>query len=63
MVLVTMVYQNLLRHILNVQRLQENTINSDGAFGMWIAYISAVSLIHETYKYLHTLVLEQNSIM
>jgi hypothetical protein len=25
---------------------QENTINSDGAFGMWIAYISAIYLIH-----------------
>jgi hypothetical protein len=30
---------------------QENTINSDGSFGMWIAYISAIYLIHEAYNY------------
>jgi hypothetical protein len=30
---------------------QENTINSDGAFGMWIAYISGIYFIHELYNY------------
>jgi hypothetical protein len=30
---------------------QENTINSDGSFGMWIAYIAGFYLIHEAYTY------------
>lgn len=30
---------------------QENTINSDGSFGMWIAYIAAIYLAHEMYNY------------
>ena len=30
---------------------QENTINSDGAFGMWIAYLAALYVIHEMYNY------------
>lgn len=25
---------------------QENTINSDGAFGMWILYIATIYTIH-----------------
>ena len=31
---------------------QENTINSDGSFGMWIAYLAAAYLIHEMYTYI-----------
>lgn len=31
---------------------QENTINSDGSFGMWIVYIAAIYCLHETYNYL-----------
>ena len=31
---------------------QENTINSDGSFGMWIVYIGAIYLIHVFYTYL-----------
>ena len=30
---------------------QENTINSDGSFGMWIVYCAALYLIHEAYNY------------
>lgn len=30
---------------------QENTINSDGAFGMWISYLAAIYIIHEMYNY------------
>ena len=30
---------------------QENTINSDGSFGMWISVIAGVYLIHEFYNY------------
>ena len=30
---------------------QENTINSDGAFGMWITYIVAIYSVHELYNY------------
>jgi hypothetical protein len=32
--------------------LQENTINSDGAFGMWIVLISAIYVIHTFYNYM-----------
>ncbi len=31
---------------------QENTINSDGAFGMWIVVIAALYMIHEFYSYM-----------
>lgn len=31
---------------------QENTINSDGSFGMWIVYMAVAYSIHETYNYL-----------
>lgn len=30
---------------------QENTINSDGSFGMWVAWISAIYCIHAIYNY------------
>jgi hypothetical protein len=30
---------------------QENTINSDGSFGMWVVYIAAIYIIHEIYNY------------
>jgi hypothetical protein len=30
---------------------QENTINSDGSFGMWIVVIAAIYLGHEIYNY------------
>ncbi len=30
---------------------QQNSINSDGAFGMWLAYIGAIYIIHELYNY------------
>ena len=30
---------------------QENTINSDGSFGMWILYIAIIYVIHEMYNY------------
>jgi hypothetical protein len=30
---------------------QENTINSDGSFGMWVVYVCAVYIIHEFYSY------------
>ena len=30
---------------------QENTINSDGSFGMWVVYVSAVYCIHTLYSY------------
>ncbi len=31
---------------------QENTINSDGSFSMWTAYLAAIYLIHLFYNYL-----------
>ena len=31
---------------------QENSINSDGAFGMWIVYIAAAYMAHECYNYI-----------
>ena len=31
---------------------QENTVNSDGSFSMWIAYISAIYCIHTLYSYM-----------
>jgi len=30
---------------------QENTINSDGAFAMWIVYIAIIYTIHAIYNY------------
>jgi len=30
---------------------QENTISSDGSFGMWVALISAIYLFHVIYSY------------
>lgn len=30
---------------------QENTINSDGSFSMWILYLAIVYLGHEFYNY------------
>jgi hypothetical protein len=30
---------------------QENTINSDGSFGMWVAYISFFYCMHAVYTY------------
>jgi hypothetical protein len=30
---------------------QENTINSDGSFGMWTVYVCAIYLFHELYSY------------
>lgn len=30
---------------------QENTINSDGSFGMWVVYVSAIYCIHAIYSY------------
>ena len=30
---------------------QENTINSDGSFAMWIVWIGAAYVIHEIYSY------------
>lgn len=31
---------------------QENSINSDGSFGMWTAYIAGFYIIHEMYNYI-----------
>lgn len=31
---------------------QENTINSDGSFGMWIVWVAVGYLIHELYNYM-----------
>ena len=30
---------------------QENTINSDGSFGMWVSLISAIYCLHTVYSY------------
>ena len=30
---------------------QENTINSDGAFGMWVVYVSFIYSMHAVYTY------------
>ena len=30
---------------------QENTINSDGSFGMWVVYICVIYVGHELYSY------------
>ena len=30
---------------------QENSINSDGSFGMWVAYVSLLYVFHEVYGY------------
>jgi hypothetical protein len=30
---------------------QENSINSDGSFGMWVAYVSALYVAHTIYGY------------
>ena len=31
---------------------QENTVNSDGSFGMWIVYMGGIYLIHFFYTYM-----------
>jgi hypothetical protein len=31
---------------------QENTINSDGSFGMWIVLCAALYTVHEVYNYM-----------
>lgn len=31
---------------------QENTINSDGAFGMWLSLLTSFYIVHEFYNYL-----------
>ena len=31
---------------------QENTLNSDGSFGIWISVCAALYLIHEFYSYM-----------
>jgi hypothetical protein len=31
---------------------QENTINSDGSFGMWISFIAVVYTAHVVYSYM-----------
>jgi hypothetical protein len=31
---------------------QENSINSDGSFGMWTAYIAVIYIFHELYNYI-----------
>lgn len=52
-----MVMGSIVKHLLisdsyeMYRDFQENTINSDGSFGMWIVYIAAVYLIHEMYNY------------
>jgi hypothetical protein len=30
---------------------QENTINSDGSFGMWVVYVAALYTFHAIYSY------------
>ena len=30
---------------------QENTINSDGSFGMWVVVLTAIYLVHSIYAY------------
>ena len=32
---------------------QENTINSDGSFGMWFSVIAAIYIGHELYNYIY----------
>ena len=46
------VFKNIILDSYEMYRdFQENTINSDGSFSMWILYLAIVYLAHEFYNY------------
>ena len=47
---IVILYQNLDTYEM-YRDFQQNTINSDGSFGMWIAYLAVAYGIHEMYSY------------